>query len=126
MAGHPTNFPLKIKQYEKIHTVRTNYGLWLKRLEEVQKGLAIISVRIWTGKPYKSKQGEIFKYDNTRQVGVQKLLFDGTKYWVGKNQISVDELSKNDGLTKEQFMEWFKDAPINEPLAIIHFTSFRY
>lgn len=36
----------------KIHTIRANYPLWLKRITEVQQGKAVLSVRQWSGKPY--------------------------------------------------------------------------
>lgn len=42
----------------KIHTIRANYPLWLKRITEVQQGKAVLSVRQWSGKPYRSPQIE--------------------------------------------------------------------
>ena len=30
-AGQSTGFPLAIKHYDKIHTIRGNYDLWAKR-----------------------------------------------------------------------------------------------
>jgi hypothetical protein len=35
-------------------------------------------------------------------------------------------LAKNDGLSLKNFKEWFKKYDISEPMAIIHFTKFRY
>ena len=35
-------------------------------------------------------------------------------------------LSKNDGVSFIDWLEWFKGYNFNRPLAIIHFTPFRY
>jgi hypothetical protein len=37
-----------------------------------------------------------------------------------------NELSKNDGLSLPDFKAWFKNYDLSEPMAIIHFTKFRY
>ena len=43
--GTPTNFFYKIKSGDKKHTIRANYELWKKRIDEVNEGKAIISLR---------------------------------------------------------------------------------
>ena len=35
-------------------------------------------------------------------------------------------LSKNDGLSFNDWLEWFKGYNFNKPLAIIHFSKIRY
>lgn len=35
-AGQPTNFREKFLKKEKIHTIRANYPLWKKRLDEIR------------------------------------------------------------------------------------------
>lgn len=45
----------------KIHTIRANYPLWLKRITEVQQGKAVLSVRQWSGKPTLKKSGAFLK-----------------------------------------------------------------
>lgn len=126
-AGQSTGFPLAIKHYDKIHTIRGNYDLWAKRFEKINAGKAILSVRIWEDMPYKSKQLEIFRYDHTRKIGLQKL--DNPSNFVfapieGK-KVNWEEIAKNDGLSFEDFCEWFKVRK-DSPMAIIHFTDFRY
>jgi len=126
-VGQPTGFPLAIKHYDKIHTIRSNYELWSKRFEKINDGKAILSVRIWEGKPYASKQLEIFKYDYTHKIGIEKLE-DPTNFVfaaIEGKQINWDLVAKNDGLSFEDFCEWFK-VRSNSPMAVIHFTSFRY
>ena len=53
--GKETGFVEKIPD-EKIHTIRANYPLWEKRIKEVQFGEAVLSLRYWSDKPYKSEQ----------------------------------------------------------------------
>jgi hypothetical protein len=38
----------------------------------------------------------------------------------------LDYLAKNDGLSLDDFKEWFKGYDLSKPLALIHFTKFRY
>ena len=126
-AGQSTGFPLAIKHYDKIHTIRSNYDLWAKRFEKINAGKAMLSVRIWQGKPYASKQLEIFKYDYTHKIGIEKLE-DPTNFVfapIEGKQINWDLIAKNDGLSFMDFQEWFK-VRSNSPMAIIHFTDFRY
>lgn len=127
-AGDPTNFPLSIKHYDKIHTIRGNYDLWEKRFEKINVGEAVLSVRVWEGKPYKSKQQEIFRYDYRRKIGIEKVTFRDYLYDINVNgaSVDVDDLAKNDGLSYSDFEHWFKGYDFSKPMAVIHFTDFRY
>lgn len=113
----------------KIHTIRANYPLWLKRITEVQQGKAVLSVRQWTGKPYRSQQEEIAMLTSKDGIGIQKLTFSGA-IWLpnienGRTPLTED-LAENDGLSFENWADWFKDYDLKQPMAIIHFTNFRY
>ena len=106
---------------KKIHTIRANYELWKKRIDEVQKGNAIISIRYWSGKPYNSKQVEICQLNRFSGIGLEEVIIPCM------NDIDhIKQLAKNDGLSLEDFEEWFKKYDFSKPLAIIHFTAFRY
>jgi len=143
--GEPTYFEDKImKRYSdfnnflgwvKIHTIRSNYELWEKRIKQVQEGKAILSIRYWSGKPYNSKQVEICQLDKNSGCGVQKIEFMHDRdnayslkfFNIPRCSFSeLPELSKNDGLTLEDFKEWFKGYDLSKSMAIIHFTNFRY
>jgi len=144
LAGEPTYFinsiintiNRNIQTYRiKAHTIRSNYPLWEKRIKEVQAGKAILSLRYWDGKPYRSKQKEILALDSSSGIGIQKLVFfEGDSYCpyvyqdnsTSNNPVLIEKLANNDGLTLEEFIEWFKDYDLTKPLAIIHFTKFRY
>ena len=122
----------------KIHTIRSNYDLWSKRIAEIQSGKAILSIRYWSGKPYNSKQVEIYQLDENSGIGVQPLIFidsciklpticgedfpEPTWY----KGIQLSDISQNDGLSIQDFKEWFKGYDLSQTMAIIHFTKFRY
>ena len=139
MHGKPTYFREKFLgtpgMLRKLHTIRANYTLWAKRIAEVQRGEAVLSVRQWSGKPYVSKQELIANLTKDDGVGIQKLQLEVADKLFGKYHARIDdgcgsasiiELATNDGLSLEDWKEWFKNYDLSKPLAIIHFTKFRY
>lgn len=126
-AGKPTWFPEKIEHKEKIHTIRGNYELWRKRFEKIDKGEAFLSVRVWEGKPYNTKQVEVFRFDKSHGIGIEKIVFDDYLYSVEINgtRRQFSGIDENDGLSHADFESWFKKVG-PEPMVIIHFTDFRY
>jgi hypothetical protein len=122
-AKQPTFFVPKIKKVEKIHTIRTNYYFWKKRIDEINKGNAVLSVRFWTGNPYNSKQKEVCKF---HKLGIQKIDISTKKIKIDKIEKTDirTTLSHNDGLSLTDFNNWFKKPLKNG--CIIHFTERRY
>lgn len=124
------NSCIRACSFPKLHTIRANYPLWKKRIKDVQEGNASLSIRQWTGKPYRSRQTEIARLTAKDGVGVQRLRFLGGNFNGGyiRNGAfpSAKILANNDGLSLEDWEEWFKDYDLSNPLAIIHFTKFRY
>jgi hypothetical protein len=119
----------------KLHTIRANYPIWKKRIDEVLAGNAVLSIRYHTlGRYVKgNKQIEFLRLDKDSGVGVQQLawtidnsadnrpiLFESGKI------INLNELAKNDGLSFEDFKDWFRKYDLSKPMGIIHFTPFRY
>ena len=140
-AGEPTNFRDAFNAGQvfnrgseclylrpKLHTIRANYPLWKKRIKDVQEGKAFLSVRQWTGKPYRSKQIEIARLTAANGVGIQKLELtnDFTECIVGDHRYSYVSVAKNDGLHPADWLDWFSCHDLSKPLVIIHFTKFRY
>ncbi|MDM8174825.1 hypothetical protein FKG96_12600 [Olivibacter sp. LS-1] len=125
-AGEPTGFRDKILSGEKIHTIRAGEH-WKKVVEEVNKGIAILSVREWTGKPYASKQDEYARFE---KLGWQSFEISsyGTIYIDGEyaNPSYMGLIPSNDGLTTQDFISWFKTGTVEFSGGIIHFTDFRY
>lgn len=126
----------------KLHTIRANYKLWKKRFEEIERGEACLSIRQWSGKPYRSKQIEIARLTKEDGIGIQRLKFasdrDGQQCWWNfqidgrychydtKADYVPNELAENDGLSYKDWQDWFRNYDLSKPLAIIHFTKFRY
>lgn len=125
-AGELTNFPSAILEGRKIHTIRANFELWEKRVKEISDGAARLSIRIWTDKPYRSPQQEIKSLTAADGVGIEKLNLYGLQPVINKKWVAPLALTKNDGLAFEDFEPWFKDYDLAKPMAVIHFTPFRY
>lgn len=124
---------------EKYHTIRANYELWAKRFEEVERGEACISVREWTDKPYRSPQVEIARLTKEHGIGLQKLTFRRVEEITSRTFVTgvpallgyspcfdARNLASNDGLDFEDWRSWFASYDCSKPMAIIHFTKFRY
>ena len=142
-AGQETGFAPKVMAainnmpcyLKKLHTIRANYDLWKKRIDEVMAGEAELCLRQWTGKPYRSKTVVIKRLRREDGVGIQKLKFPfGTLselYIEDQKRCCVfsgieKTLANNDGLSLDDWQAWFAGYDLSKPLAIIHFTNFRY
>ena len=126
----------------KRHTIRNNYELWAKRMAEVQAGRAVIEIYYWDGKPRHkgSKQVVFAVLDKDSGCGVQRVYFaiNTLKFafidnFEEKQSLTdaegihiLNKLAKNDGLSLDDFMAWFKNYDLSTPKAIIQFTNFRY
>lgn len=129
-TGKPTEFGKHLQEGVKIHTVRgNNKNLWDQRVDQIKAGKKYLSVREWSGRPYNSEQREIAQHQN---VGLQHITITNStddsepQCWVDDKKVSIREIAKNDGLSVEDFVEWFlKETNVFEGV-IIHFTNFRY
>ena len=120
--GDPTYFIGNIIAGVKIHTIRRNYEFWLNRANEINSGRAVLSIRYWIGKPYRSKQIKIIELN---KISVQKL--EGGKHdyaIVDGKKVPWELIARNDGLSLDDFKDWFKGY--TNALAIIQFTDFKY
>ena len=146
--GEPTGFETSILmmlqgfkglEYTKIHTIRGNYELWSKRMAEVQAGRAVIELFYWSGSPYNSKRDDskqvVFAtLDKDSGCGVQGFGIphqyseynEGYIYTHPQSRVKTKDIAQNDGLSLDDFKEWFSGCDMTEIKAIIHFTSFRY
>ena len=137
MHGKPTYFREKFLgtpgMLRKLHTIRANYTLWAKRFEEIAAGDACLSVREWMDAPYRSKQREIARLTKDDGIGLQQLTDIDTNAYcfypcvrIDKRDIDKVLVATNDGLSLDDWRQWFKNYDHSKPLAIIHFTKFRY
>jgi hypothetical protein len=115
----------------KIHTIRKKYNFWKRHDGK------ICNIRMWEGKPYRSKQRDICQ----KIIHVQPILIyhqetlDGYKMppiFLGKHgRIETFTLAMNDGffddrdVCEDEFIDWFYDYPDGK-LAVLHFTDYRY
>lgn len=123
---YSTHCDLELK---KLHTIRGNYKFWKKRVDEINAGRGVLSVRQWMGKPYFSKQFELMQYD---KIGIQKC---NVEFYNSFGFITIDKhlrydgitvlsVCLNDGLSTQDFAAWFKKPIIDG--CILHFSDLRY
>ena len=125
-AGQATEFEAKIKDKDKVHTIRPNYEKWKEKIEEVKSGKAELVLKQWEGRPYHSTPNKLFIFDAKDDVDVSKLTKTADGFFVNDTiKVEPEILAKNDGLSLQDFEDWFKVFP-TEPMALIHFNSFRY
>lgn len=130
--GEATNFEDKFRRQIKLHTIRANYELWEKRFQKIKAQEACLSVRQWTGAPYRSKQVEIARLTIRDGIGIQKMLINESVSYplisprMSSTPVSWIKLAFYDGLSLEDWKDWFRNYNLSKPLAIIHFTKFRY
>ena len=130
-AGLPTEFVEKLKSGTKLHTIRSNYELWAKRAEQINAGQMELSIRVWSGKPYRSQQVEVARLS---KLGVQRveitrmgadhepaIMVDGKLIDQG-----AAKLSQNDGLSYWDWYNWFLRGCGQFEGVILHFTDMRY
>lgn len=127
--GEPTHFKDQLLGGRKIHTIRAG-EYWKKVIDRVNAGEAILSVREWSGAPYKSKQVEIKQFDKLgwQEFRIERLTVLDGRPTIDNRAIYVRELEKvadNDGLNYFDFLQWFR-YPKPFKGGIIHFTDFRY
>jgi len=95
--------------------------------------VAILSIRKWKfpGGCYKKGniQIEICQIDKNSGLGFQKVRWDSTGFYIDGKLLSeiknYSSIAGNDGLSTEDFFEWFRKCP-DELMIMIHFTNFRY
>lgn len=131
-AGELTHFEAKLKNGEKRHTIRYNAkNVWNGRYKDIVSGKKYLSIREWTGRPYNSEQREIAQLS---KIGLQNITMTYSsddaypEIWIDNKKVSIHEVAKNDGLSVEDFVEWFfgnNKENVFEGV-VIHFTSFRY
>lgn len=130
--GKPTNFEEKVKNGVKFHTIRANYEFWRERFEKIKKGEACLSIRQWVGTPYGrgSTQREIARLTKDDGIGLQMLEFRYDNIYLpiidDRCMYYPSEIAEKDGLSVEDWLDWFKDYDLSKPMAIIHFRNWRY
>ena len=120
---HPefTSFKSFIRAGIKFHTIRRNAKDYFKDGENV-------SLRVWTGLPYRSKQLE-FLTACIRLEAIDIVCNSDMSLTcsVVGGEVDPEELAKNDGLSLQDFTDWFfPDGPGTFSGDILHFTAMKY
>lgn len=131
--GESTRFVEQLR-ITKLHTIRANSTLWQKRFKKILAGDAELCIRVWLGKPYRSKTKEIIRLGKDSGIGIQELRFEKGLYdlyslqspVVDGHPVRSEVLASNDGLSYEDWQHWFQNYDISQPMVVIHFTSYRY
>ena len=129
-AGAPTGFEDSLNAGNKIHTVRFDgKDAWNKRYKDIQDGKKYLSIREWTGRPYNSEQRELARRD---VIGLQRISMTYSagdsvpQCWIDGKSVPVEEVAAHDGLSLEDFTEWFFHDTNTFDGVVIQFTDFRY
>lgn len=134
--GEPTNFARKLADGTLKHTIRGNYYMWVLNAEKLRHPERWqLSVRQWSGQPYRSKQEEIAIINHP--IAVEPLLMhyhadtDTITAKVETKPVDIADIATNNGLTLDEFKDWYF-APYRRKQdflycgSIIQFTDFRY
>lgn len=116
---------------KKLHTIRENYEYWKEKADKINAGEMELSIRVWSGKPYRSTQVEVARLSH---VGVQLVEMsysteDAQPIVYVDNVLKPNvaaEMAKNDGLQLENWIEWFFKKTNTFRGVILHFTDFKY
>lgn len=133
-AGQPTGFADKLDSGSKIHTIRADSkGWWVRGERGINNGEKILAMRQWSGRPYNSPQVSIGERE---RIGLQSIIMtygsedELPKAWVDGKPVPVELLAKNDGLSVEDFVEWFFGTKLYSGNVfegvVIQLTDFRY
>ena len=110
-AGKPTHFKEKLLDGRKIHTCRGRYDGWASNIDKVND------------KEYRKAGYQRFTMKYDRDTDELKCVIDGKRF------TDIAALAKNDGMTLEEFKDWFFGQGMSRSVysgIIIHFTDFRY
>lgn len=132
----PTGFETLLKSGRKIHTIRGNVDKWILVKEKLQMSKYYLSLRQWTGLPYRSVQHEIL-YTELRSIQTISMTyfpaFDDLCIKIDGNLFPLSryrELANNDGMSLTDFKHYFfqEDGENCQIFngAILHFTDLIY
>lgn len=116
---------------KKLHTIRQNYEYWKEKTEKINAGEMELSIRVWSGNPYKSLQVEVARLShvNIQLVEMSYSTEDAQPIVYIDNVLKpniAEEMARNDGLQLEDWIEWFFKKTNTFRGVILHFTDFKY
>lgn len=129
-SGEATEFHSKFLNGNKKHTIRENYDFWKKRFDKIDKGEAQLSIRGWTGLPYRSKQFVIANLTKEHGIGITRArkcsMTSNISIEPLISHVDASKVAKNDGLELQDFSHWFDHIEPMKDLALIYLGEWRY
>lgn len=127
--GRRTQFEQLVQRGVKIHSFRDNYTELLRQSEAINAGAAYMSLRVWEGKPYHSKQREVKRLYRIGVQDAEARVSDGSLSIVidGNVQAAPWAIASSDGMCMGDLQEWL--CPNGKPWllgCLVHFTDMRY
>lgn len=130
-AGESTGFKEKILCGSKVHTIRNNYDWWHDKAVMINSGEMELCLKSWIGRPYHTKQEQWLTLSS---IGIQKIRmeYDAEQNhilaFVDEKQVPVQMLALHDGLSVEDFIDWFFYGSKGSTFegVVIHFTKLHY
>ena len=125
--GEPTEFRSKIMGGQKTYEVKGQWHKWESKINDVVNRKAVLALKEWAGRPYHSDLILIKELTFMDGVGIEKLDagFRGWNVNDKESELPTDRLARGNGMTSDEFNEWFKEA-LKTNMCIIHFSEFRY
>ena len=129
-AGKPTEFMHKLLAGTKLHTIRGNFEWWQSKAEKINAGEMYLSIRQWSGKPYRSQQVEVARISHL-EVQRFEAAYGSTdpqpRVWIDGCEVAdVEQVAHNDGLELAEWQEWFFKHTNHFEGVVLQFTSFKY
>ena len=132
--GEPTKFIEKVMLGEKIHTIRRQYDRWKHLADKCTDERCDIALCQWRATPRRSNHVQVGLLSS--RIGVQRISMqyfpetDSIIATVDGQDIDPKIIAENEGLSFDEFKEWFFGRNRNEHDeyngCIIHLTDFRY
>lgn len=122
--GQSTGFKESILNNNKKHTLRQNAKYWITRLNSINEKKGYLSLREWSGSPRHSDAIEFKRLYSCSYELIEKI----NGIWQIKDTkeiLNVNVLAQNDGLSVQDFNEWFSFNNYTD-IIIIHFTELKY
>ena len=129
-AGKPTEFKAKLLAGTKLHTIRGNFEWWQRKAQQINAGEMDLSIRQWSGKPYRSQQVEVARLSHL-EVQRFEAAYGSTdpqpRVWIDGCEVAdVEQVAHNDGLELAEWQEWFFKHTNHFEGVVLQFTSFKY
>lgn len=112
-AGKDTNFVESILNGKKQTTIRGNLQRWRKIRSQLKRKTHVLSLRYWSGMPYRSKQVEFARCTEIDHHSVvinnNHNGFEMSVNGIYRNQSVIEQLAAHEGFEKvDHFIDWFK------------------